>query len=165
MPRIVGWWYRAFSSDNNPLCLNNEGQTTYTAQYDDKTFHVQVCCRSAATPDIAVCGRDIGTAILSATSTPGEFTYELYNNVYPLFLLDTDYDNYAIVYGCKPGLEGRDELIFVFSRRYQLNDTLVKRVRDVIQRNGIDWSKAKPVRQGPSIPYTPGSKPCGCGDT
>lgn len=72
-----------------------------------------------------------------------------------------DYKSFNIVYGCKPGPEGhgRDEIILITSRSYQLNDTLVNRVRNVLRKNEINWSKAKPVKQGPQMPYIPGSKP------
>lgn len=161
MARNVGWWYLAFSTINSPLCLNNEGQTMYATQYDDKIIHVEMCCRSAAAPETAYCGRKVGSGTVQAISNPGNFTYESDDKVYPVYVLDMDYESFNIVYGCKPGPndEGRDEMLFVTSRSYQLNNTLVNRVRNVLRRNEINWTKAKPVKQGPTIPYIPGSKP------
>lgn len=160
MSNILGWWYLVFSSKDNPQCLNNEGQTFYAALFDDKTINIEVCCRGAETPDVAVCGRNVGSGSVKLTCNPGELMFPFGNDVYPSYVLDSDYGNFTIVYGCKPGSQGRDEMIFVFSRGYQLNDTLVNRVRDVLKRNGISWSKAKPVKQGRTTPYLPGSKPC-----
>lgn len=163
MHRILGWYYIPFTTLNSSLCLNNEGRTIYAAQFDDKTVNTDMCCRSAAEPEVAVCGSKIGTGAATATSNPGEFMYKFDNNVYPIYIIDTDYENYSVLYGCKPGSGRRstlDELIIVFSRDYQLNDTFEARVRKVIKKNGGDWSKAKPSKQGDSTPYTPGPRPC-----
>lgn len=47
----------------------------FAAPYDDKIIHVEMCCRSAAAPDIAYCGRKIGSGTIHATSKPGELSY------------------------------------------------------------------------------------------
>lgn len=161
IPRILGWYYRAYSNLDNPLCFNNEGQTMYAAQYDETRINVEICCRSAAQPTIAICGANVGSGVVAATQNPGEFTYQFEENIYPDYILDTDYDNFTIVYGCKPGSRNlRDEVIFVLSRDYTLNPTLQARVRAVLERNGVQWSKVKPVKQGRSTPYTPFAKQC-----
>lgn len=73
-----------------------------------------------------------------------------------------DYDDFAIVYGCNSGRgrHSRDDLIFVLSRDYKVTDTVQTRVEDALRRNGIDFLKAKPVKQGPRTPYTPNSRRC-----
>lgn len=163
MPKLMGWWYRAFSTLDNHNCYNNEGQTMYAAQYNDKTLNVDICCRSAVDSKIAACGSNIGSGTVTATSNPGEFTYAFDNNVITIYVLDTDYDRFAIVYGCKTGSgrrSRREELIFVLTRDYTLTDSLEDRVRNVLQRNGSALSNAKRVSQGSSTPYTPVPRPC-----
>lgn len=160
--RSVGWWYRVYSNFNNSLCLNNEGQTKYVAQYDETTLNGQICCRSAANPKVPFCGKKIGSGTFSSVlENPGAFTYTFDGNTSTVYALETDYVNFIIIYGCKSGSgSDRDEMIFVYSRNYSLNDALQTRVRTIIRKNKIDWSKAKPVKHGPFTPYTPGPRPC-----
>lgn len=165
MDRIVGWYYIPFTTLNSPLCFNNEGRSIYAAQFNENTINLEMCCRSAAKPEFAVCGSKVGSGTATVTSTPGQIDiiYEFDNNAYPVFILDTDYENYSIVYGCKTGSgrrSRRDELIIVFSRNYQLNENFEKLVLRVLEKNGADWSKVKRSKQGPSTPYTPGPRPC-----
>lgn len=164
MPRIIGWWYRAFSTLNNPLCFDNEGQTMYAAQFDDKKLSVDICCRSASNNDLPVCGSKIGSGTVTAMNNPGEFHYEFDVQSFMIYVLDTDYDNFAIIYGCNPGRGRRlwrDDLIFILSRDYKISDALQTRVRNVLQQNDIQFSKARLVKQGPATPYTPNSRNCG----
>lgn len=159
-PRIVGWYFEAFASLSSPKCFNkNEGLTMYAAPYDDESLTINFCCRSAATPNTATCGPEVGSGIVKVTSTPGEMTYEFNNKnkFYYIYVLDTDYENFTIVYGCNPRGRERDELILIHSRHYKLSNALEHRIRKVVQQNGGDWSNAKPIRQGPTIPYTPNS--------
>lgn len=160
LPRIIGWYYRVFSNLDNPLCLNNDAQTMFAATIDATGINVAFCCRSAADPTVTTCGEDIGSGRVTALSSPGEFTYQTKDNIYPQYILDTDYDNFTIVYGCKPGsgTDQRDETIFVYSRSYSLSVALKARVLLALERNGIQWSKARPVRQGSSMPYLPRPK-------
>ncbi len=159
MARIVGWWYRAFSTANNPsLCYNNEGQTMYAAPLNERTLGIDICCRSAAINDIAFCGSIIGSGTVTATNNSGEFIYAFDDKSYTIYVLDTDYDNFAIVYGCNAGRRMCDELIYILSRDYKLSGSAEARVRRVLQENGIEFSKARPVKQGPSTPYTPNSR-------
>ncbi len=158
-PRVLGWWYRVFSSFESPLCYNgNEGQTMYTAGYNDTTLNLDWCCRSAADPTVATCGAKVGTGT-TVSSKNGEFVYQFDDQSWLCHPLDTDYDNFAIVYGCKP--DTGEELVFVISRDYTLKNELVPRVDNVLRRNRIGWSKLKPVKHGPSTPYTPNSRNCG----
>lgn len=157
--RVSGWWYRSYSTLNSPLCLNNEGETQYMAPLNDKTLYIQVCCRSSANPDMFTCGSEIGSGSTTSTNNSGEFTYLFDGQNYMAYALDTDYDDFVIVYGCAP--RTGDEIIYVLSRDYTLSKVSLTRVRNVLQRNGIKWSKVKPVVQGPSIPYTPNSRRCG----
>lgn len=166
-PRIVGWYYEAFASLTSLQCFNsNEGLTMYAAPYDDQTLSINFCCRSASAQSMATCGRSVASGTVTATSTPGALTYAFNNKVYTIYVLDTDYENFTVVYGCNPGSrkhQERDELILIHSRHYQLSHTLERRVRNVIERNGGDWSNAKPIKQGCQIPYTPNSpKPPHC---
>ncbi len=162
MPRIIGWYYRAFSNLNNTLCFNNDAQTMFAAAIDATTINVDFCCRSAANPTITICGDDIGSGRIAGLARAGEFTYETKGNIYPNFILDTNYDDFTIVYGCKPrsGSNQRDEKIFVYTRGYTLTATLLPRVRRVLERNGIQWSAVRPVRQGATLPYLPLPKQC-----
>lgn len=157
-PRICGWYYEAFASLTSPLCFNsNEGLTMYAVPFDDQTLSINFCCRSAADPKSATCGSKVASGTVKATSTPGELIYAFDNKVYNIYVLDTDYENFTIVYGCNPAGRGRDELILIHSRDYQLTKSLEKRVRNVINLNGGNWSNAKPIKQGHSVPYTPNS--------
>lgn len=88
--------------------------------------------------------------------------YQFANSSYPIYILDTDYDNFTIAYGCKPGstINTRDEVLYVETRDYSLSSTLETRVRAVLKRNGVDWRNARRVVQGPTTPYTPFAKQC-----
>lgn len=66
----------------------------------------------------------------------GKFVYQFDDQSYLAHPLDTDNDNFGVVYGCKPG--SGDELIFILSRDYTLSREPLKRARDALQRNGID---------------------------
>lgn len=122
---------------------------------------VVCCCRSAADPELVTCSPEVGTGFLKPGSDPGSFLYEFDGNIYPTFVLDTDYENFGFMYGCIPGpFNTRDELIFIYTRDYHLSSTLETRVRAVAKRNNIAWSNALPIKQGPSVPYTPGPKNC-----
>lgn len=101
-PRVVGWWYRVFSSFESPLCYNgNEGQTMYTSALNESTLNLDWCCRSAADPTVATCGSKVGTGT-TTSSKNGEFLYEFDDQSWLCHPIDTDYDNFAIVYGCDP---------------------------------------------------------------
>lgn len=155
-PRVIGWWYRVFSSFESPLCYNgNEGQTMYTAGYNDTTLHLEWCCRSAADPTIPYCGAKVGTGF-TTSSKNGEFLYQFDDQSWLCHPLDTDYDNFAIVYGCDPNT-GK-ELIFIISRYYTLRKEVEGRVDNVLRRNGIQWRQMRSVKHGPSVPYVPNIK-------
>lgn len=156
LSRIVGWHYRPLSNLNNPLCYKNQAQTMLAAQWDDTGIVVNMCCRSAANTSLPICGSNVGSGLATAIS-PGEFTYTFGNNVYPSYVLDTDYVNFMIVYGCKPGTPAykRDEYVFVYSRSYTLSNAVQDRVRKSIEANNIQWSDVKAVDQGPALPYLP----------
>lgn len=163
--RLLGWYYGPFTTLSSPQCYNNnEGLTVYPAQYDENTILINFCCRSAAKPSVATCGSHIGSGTVKPTSTPGVLTYSYRDKVYQIHVLETDYDNYTVVYACNPtGTRKepkRDELILIHSRDYQLSKRLEHRVRDILKQNGIDWSNVTPTKQGPSVPYTPNSRRC-----
>lgn len=166
MPRVVGWHYAAFSSIDNPLCYANEGQTIYAAQFDATTITAQFCCRSAANPNEAFCGNTVGSGTIIPTNRPGVFTYYTKTDLdkIEVQVLYTDYDDLTIVYGCRPSPCGcptkRQELILVLSRNYKLSSASETTARNVLERNDIKFSNAKPVKQGPSMPYTPNSNSC-----
>lgn len=162
LSRIIGWYYRVFSNLNNSLCYKNEGQTMYAAQYNVTHITVNMCCRSAADTTVAVCGADIGSGYVIATTTPGQFIYEYLDNMYPAFVLDTDYESYTIIYGCKPGSRSnqRDEVLYIYSRDYMMSNIYQDRVRSVLEKNNIQWFEARPVKQGPTIPYNLFAKEC-----
>lgn len=161
LPPLLGWWYKPFSNFKSPLCFNNEGHTAYAYPTNTTEISVACCCRSAVDTELVTCSPQVGTGILNALSNPGMFSYEFDDNIYTVFVLDIDYENFGVIYGCKPGLfNTRDELIFIFTRDYQLSSTLEPRVRGVFQRNNIDWSNALAIKQGPSVPYIPGPKNC-----
>lgn len=123
----------------------------YDARLDDETVSVQVCCRSAINPNSTYCGKQIGSGKAKRTNiVPGEFDY-LKLKVYVLY---TDYDDQTIVYGCRPTppWAEKDEMIYVLSRDCTLSSALTTRAFNVLKNNGIDFLKAKPVRQGAVIP-------------
>lgn len=164
-PRICGFYYEAFSSLTSTDCYNgNEGLTMYGVPYDDQTLLINFCCRSATSPSTATCGKNVASGTVKLTSTPGALTYAFNNKVYTIYVLDTDYDNYTIVYGCNStGSRRRDELILIHSRHYQLSKTLEDRIRTVVEKNGGNWSNAKRIEQGPKMAYTPNNpKPRNC---
>lgn len=66
------------------------------------SLYFNICCRSAANPDIGTCGTDIGSGTVTATSTAGVFLYQFGNNNYTLYGLGMNYEKLIIVYGCKP---------------------------------------------------------------
>lgn len=56
---------------------------------------------------------------------------------YSIFVLDTDYENFTVVYGCYPESRRhheRDELILIHSRHYRLSKT----VEFVTSYNGME---------------------------
>lgn len=162
---LCGWWYRAFNTLTNPLCYNEEGHTIYAAPYNETALNFVACCRSAANPDTPACGDAIGTGYVLPGSNPGEFIYKFGSSEYILYSIDTDYVNFNLVYGCRSGNNaGRDEQILVLSRHYELSTTVLDRIRDVLKRNGSSLSNVKAVKQGPSIPYTPNTRPCSSGN-
>ncbi len=150
MDRIVGWHYQAYSSIKNSLCFRNQGHTLYGARYDDKSLSVQLCCRSASNPRMTYCGSKVGSGFVTATNTTGKYLYQTgneYNNL-PVFILDTNYDDYIICYGCRPAPceDGKHtELIYILSRDYALSDTSRARVRNILELNGIKFSDVNPV--------------------
>lgn len=160
-PRVCGFYYEAFCSLSSPQCFNgNEGLTMYAAPYDDQTLSINFCCRSASSPSDATCGSKVASGTVKLTNNPGEMVYAFNDKVYNIYILDTDYDNFTVIYGCNPGSrrhQGHDEIILIHSRHYQLSESLEGRVRKAIQGNGGDWSKAKPIKQGPKMAYTPNS--------
>ncbi len=157
-PRVIGWWYRSHSTFTSPLCYNgNEGQTMYTVPLNDTTLTLQYCCRSAADPTIPYCGEKVGTGTTVSTGYIGGFIQNFDVHTYLSHPIDTDYDNFAIVYGCKP--ETGDELIFILTRDYTLHKRFLPRVNKILKRNGIAWSKLLPVKQGPTTPYVPNTRP------
>lgn len=109
----------------------------------------------SADPTVTTCGSDVGSGVISAVGGPGVFTYTVGSDVYPNFILDTDYVNFTIVYGCKPGSQRRDETIYIYSRSYTLSESSQARVRRVLAANNIRWSDVRPVVQGPNMPYLP----------
>lgn len=165
--RILGWWYRCFSTFSTPSCFNNDGQTVYAYPFNSSVAGVAICCRSAANPDQVTCSTEVGTGFIKPMSTAGMFSYEYDGHTYPTVVLDMD-DDFLISYACKEQSQrqrrrhngGHDEQIYVYSRSYELCQSLECRTRSVLKQNRIPWSHVKPVKQGPSIPYTTVPKPC-----
>lgn len=54
----------------------------YAVPYDDQTLTINLCCRSASTPNEATCGGSVASGTVKATSTPGELTYAFNNKVF-----------------------------------------------------------------------------------
>lgn len=51
------------------------------------------------------------------------------------WVLDTDYDNFAVVWGCfQPGTLIRAESAWILSREPKLKDTIVRRVQETIEK-------------------------------
>lgn len=51
------------------------------------------------------------------------------------WVLDTDYDNFAVVWGCfQPGNLIRGESAWILSREPKLKDTIVRRVQESIEK-------------------------------
>lgn len=156
LPQIVGYWYRAYSTADFPaLCYENDGQNMYAASFDERTLSIVICCRSAANKSIAYCGSKIGSGTVTVTNKPGEFIYDFADQSVTIYVLDVVYDRFAIIYGCS-AISGEDT-IFILSRDFHISETETERVEDVLEQNGIDFSNAKTIDQGPHIPYLPSS--------
>lgn len=158
LPKVTGWYYRVRTNYNYNACYNNDAQTMFAAMYDTTAIDVAFCCRSAADPTVPVCGAEVGSGRVTGLPQPGEFTYQFLDEVYPNFVLDTDYDNFTIVYGCRPDANDatqRDEVTFVYSRTYALTSDLNSHVDDVLRQNNINPRSARHVSQGPTMPYLP----------
>lgn len=176
LPRIIGWYYRPHTNINYPLCFNNGGQTMFAIPINATAFDLAFCCQSAANPQISICGPEVGSGLLTTTSRRGEFLYRNRGKIYPTYVLDTDYDTFAIFYGCKPYVpptpptappvftprrnNGRDETIFIYSRFYALTPVAMSRTRHFLADNHIDWNNVHWITQGNSVPYVPHQRPC-----
>lgn len=158
VPRLMGFWYRLYSTFVSQFCYNNEGQTMYASQYDETTLGVAFCCRSAADKDISYCGTTVGSGTCIPTDNSGEFIYNFDNQSHTIYILGTDYDNYAIIYGCD---SDGSENIFLLSRDRNYTLNIENDVINILQMNGADFSKAKPSKQGPRTPYPPNVRNCG----
>ena len=74
-------------------------------------------------------------------------------------ILETDYENYSVVYSCTPRLWGlaTDEAVWVLTREPSLNDDLFERaeskIKEILPNYGWWWFKTK-GRQGDSCSYS-----------
>lgn len=149
MSRIVGWYCQASSSVDNSLCFNNEEHALYVASFDNRTLSVQHCSRRPADPDVAKCGSRDGSGIVTSANNRDDVFYKISTDDNDLLVLDTNYNDLTIAYGCKQSCRGsgREEIILILSRDYKLNPTLENRARSVLKNYGIKFSNAKIVKQ------------------
>lgn len=163
--RILGFWYRCFTTLNCPSCYGDNGQTVYAYPYNASVSNVAICCQSKANLNLVTCGPDVGTGTIKPLPDAGMFLYEADGESYPTVVLDADYDTFLISYACKRNSprrhndNGKNEQIYVYARSYHMCKSLEDRSRNVLKRNNIAWT-LKPVRHGPSIPITTVPKPC-----
>lgn len=167
--RILGFWYRCFSNLDCPSCLKNKGQTVYAYPYNSTSSGVAICCEAKSDPKQVTCSPEVGTGFINPSPNPGVFIYISNGQSYDTVVLDMD-DTYLISYACKAKevkshrgrerIKVRDEELYVYSRSYHDCKSLEDRVRCVLNRNNIEWSIAKPVEHGPTIPYTTVPEPC-----
>ncbi len=70
--RVIGWWYRCFSTLYSSSCYHNEGQTVYAYTLNETVSGVAACCRMDESD-----GQSFNTVVL-----------------------DADYENFLISYAC-----------------------------------------------------------------
>jgi len=161
---VTGQYFRVRSNRDIPGCYENQCQTMYSALYDGPVIQYAVCCRSAETPSVPACGVSIGSGTVTGTNTTGLFTYQsgAYNS--DMVVLDTDYTDYTVIYGCRPhgflNLQ-RDELLYVYSRTFSLSKEVLDKINTVFERNHINPAQLRDVRQGRECPYNPMNLPQG----
>lgn len=155
--RLTGFWYRTHSNYFYEKCYQGDYcHTIYFPNYDYVIGPMQTthCCGSAKDPTKAVCGAAVGSGSIMPTE-PGQLNYTFGENQYIISVLDTDYDNFFVVYGCKPKScdGGRDEILFIYARAQTLTPEQYNRAVQVIEMNGIDLKQLNAVFQGPCCPY------------
>jgi lipocalin len=60
-----------------------------------------------------------------------------------LFLIDTDYDQYTLIYSCynSAGSNAKNESAFILARKPILDDTILTRLENVLKSLGVDLTK------------------------
>lgn len=121
---------------STPLCFSIDAQMMFAAPIDATGISVDFCCRSAASYQTQ---DDIWLYI-------GYGLWQFYNRL----RLQT--------WISKQSTRWND--FRLFSWVYFECNYREARVWRVLERNGVQWLNAKPVRQGPSMPYLPLPKQC-----
>lgn len=154
--QVIGFWYRCFSTLNNPACYNNNGQTVYAYTLSQTLSGLATCCQSSENMSQVICSPDVGSGHISPGPSAGMFNYEFNGQSFNTVVLDADYDNFLISYSCNSELV---EQVYVYARSYFQCASLERRVLQVLKRNNIR-TKVKRVKHGENIPYTTVPKPC-----
>ena len=105
-------------------------------------------------------GSAVGVAYLGEPNSPqlpGRFIVNFYKPVSKVILVDpnynviqTDYDNFSIVYECRPkDCEQKTEFLWVLTRQRQPSqpDLLDQLIHDTLKELGIDESRLKKIDQ------------------
>lgn len=59
----------------------------------------------------------------------------------PYWILDTDYDNYSLVFSCATFLAQKFEIVWILSREKTLNEKVVDVLKNTLESYNIDVSK------------------------
>nr|XP_053635313.1 crustacyanin-A2 subunit [Cherax quadricarinatus] len=71
----------------------------------------------------------------------------------PYEVIETDYDTYSCVYSCVTTDKYKSEFGFVFSRTPQTSGPAAEKCAAVFNKNGVEFSKFKPVQQTAECVY------------
>ncbi|XP_015791433.1 uncharacterized protein LOC107368158 [Tetranychus urticae] len=136
--RYLGGWYDVYTGSNSYVrdCGSDSGcQATYYRAYDDDThsFYLNYYFGSDYT---GLCSFPIYT---TDTDVDARLFYD--TDFTSLYILDTDYDSYAVEVGCSndDGLT-HEERVFIRSRNTTISDEL----RDQLVEKVVDFGFAEP---------------------
>lgn len=160
LERLQGAWYvNLLSQNGSTLGCDGDCWTLYLARAETLALTVNLCCEKKGQ---AFCGAEVGSGLFADSPIrPGALTYTNDGVSRQAFVLETDYDNYLIGYLCILQPDGSAfNSIYAYYRSPTLSKKLIKRTKEVLERNGIDPSVAVEIPQGRNCNYTFGCRNC-----